>query len=438
MTRYGSIIGSPPDTSPVLERVHTQASSLKLPGPAIDAPEAGELTKERRDRVTPTRNPVSSSPAGQASIKSRHMSLAPRHVSIFTPKRVNSMPGLQPSAALRPSPRRTFTFKAGRTEGSNSQEDIAMSAYREVDVRQSEFFMFLDRELEKIEDFYKSKEDEATHRLGVLREQLHVMRDQRIEEIMAADAARQKSRSQKAERRTLESNDSNKHQEDAPLLSSGRHRSLSIPWLKPVNQAIDKAVKPHASKTFQALQSLGTPSGPQALDQRRDYTKKSVSHEVPYRNAKHKLKIALAEFYRGLELLKSYALLNRTGFRKINKKFDKTVNARPSGRYMNEKVNKAYFVNSEVVDGHIHAVEDLYARYFERGSHKIAVNKLRAKIARAGDYTGSVFRNGIMFATGMVFGIEGVVYGANLLFDPNPTIRTQTTYLLQVRKPTLC
>ncbi|TKA33443.1 hypothetical protein B0A49_12950, partial [Cryomyces minteri] len=58
--------------------------------------------------------------------------------------------------------------------------------------------------------------------------------------------------------------------------------------------------------------------------------------------------------------------------------------------------------------------------------------KLRAKTARAGDFTGSVFRNGLMMAAGSVFGIQGLVYGAELLYNENPTIATNTTYLLQI------
>lgn len=303
---------------------------------------------------------------------------------------------------------------------------MPLEAFRELDVRQSEFFIFLDHELEKIETFYKEKEDEATKRLEVLREQLHIMRDRRLDEIISK-LQKSKTGSRKTTGGLMES-------------SGSDEIATSQAWLKPFDDALEVAKrfpnvvkgKPKPmSKNTKAMQALGTPRGPIPQDN-RDYIRRPEPSDVPYRTAKRKLKTALQEYYRGLELLKSYALLNRTAFRKINKKFDKTVTARPTMRYMNEKVNNAWFVKSDLVDGHIHAVEDLYARYFYRGNHKIAVGKLRVKSARAGDFTGSTFRNGLMLATGTVFGCEGIAYASKFIFDEDSPLHMETNFLLQL------
>lgn len=321
-----------------------------------------------------------------------------------------------------------------------------MRAFDEVRERELEFFRFLDGELDKVETFYKFKEEQAGERLALLRDQLHEMRNRRIDEIQHArrrgiedsEISPNASGDDEGSRVRSAGNGSGNGNGDNSGPQSdgedGKAWDVYQEWIAPVRAKIFKP-GPNSKalqKMPQTPRMLGGGSGVPGVDGRRDYVRRPGDHDIPYRTAKRKLKLALQEFYRGLELLKSYAMLNRTAFRKLNKKYDKAVNARPPYRYMNEKVNRSWFVNSTVVDDLIVAVEDLYARYFERGNHKIAVGKLRALTKRAGDESGSAFRNGLMIGIGAVFAIQGTVDGAKKLFADDPLLNTQTSYLMQL------
>lgn len=282
----------------------------------------------------------------------------------------------------------------------------------DIEHRQDEFFAFLDGEFSKIESFYQMKEEQATQRLHVLREQLHIMRDQRIQEVLGTKSSRAP---------------------DGDAAASNGFAGFSGSRLK------DAFTGRRIGKNTKALAEMETP-GLQAQDQnvaqsRRDFSRRPDDQsymEVPYRVAKRKLKYALQEFYRGIELLKAYAYLNRTAFRKINKKYDKVVHARPTMRYMSEKVNKAWFVQSEVIENLMSATEDLYARYFERGNRKLAASKLRHTVSKSGDYSPNTFRSGILLMAGILFGIQSLVYAAQHLDHEDPDVQVHTSYLMQV------
>ncbi|CAM1508152.1 Fc.00g050000.m01.CDS01 [Cosmosporella sp. VM-42] len=400
---YGSFIATPdhsPEPPPLT--AHESRNTFELPAPAIQdharTPDAGRATDSMRrtlNRLAPRRS------ASLTEIPRPGGTSTPIMPSI--PKRGTASTTMESPGQLR----RFFTHASGIR--NDRRNEIGMHNFDAVREREHEFFEFMDEELEKVEAFYKMKEEQAGKRLDILRIQLHEMRNRRIQEM--------------AEDNYHEDDDS---QDGARENGNGKLNG----WVDPIKAKIFPP-GPN-SKALQKMTRTPRLNPTQRGDAARDYIRRPEDHEVSYRTAKRKLKLALQEFYRGLELLKSYALLNRTAFRKLNKKYDKSVNARPPYRYLNEKVSRAWFVNSDVLEGHIRAVEDLYARYFERGNRKLAAGKLRSLTKKPEEQSGSTFQNGLLIGTGAVFTIQGVIYGAQLLFDDDPTIRSQTSYLLQI------
>lgn len=394
---YGSIIRSP---SPRPRQ--SFPSSLDLPGPALD-PESSSTAfssvnaNGNNENGLANGNSLPAKRSVNAPQKTQRFGILPGPNDIFRP-RVNS----NPDPSKRPILQRLFSSKISRDQFTNSH--IPTEAFVEVRIREAEFFTFLDKELSKIESFYWMKEEEASDRLTTLKSQLHLMRDSRTQELIYKKQARDAGKKQSEngvpgpeKRRTFGSSFGGKgHSKD-----SSKESEQNVPRL-----------------------TVG--------DKSKDYVKRQPLTNVPYRSAKRKLKLALLEFYRGLELLKAYADLNRTAFRKMNKKYDKVTNSRPTGRYMSEKVNKARFVRSDAVENHLVVVEDLYTRYFERGDRKAAIGKLRGKVSRPQDHSPSAYRNGITCGAGLVLGIQGLVYAAEHLHGDDDTIRTQTSFLLQV------
>ncbi|KAH1491873.1 hypothetical protein KXV92_008653 [Aspergillus fumigatus] len=408
---YGSIIASPPQHGAASDLV-----SLELPDPALDpkddmsySPSADTI----RRGVPKTPSPVMSRCDTNRSLSRDAASKSP--AAKFAGSKGSLRNNLAGPSTTRASQilKRVFSHPDWGPPEKRAEADTPVS---EVERREDEFFAFLDGELAKIESFYQMKEDEATQRLQVLRQQLHIMRDRRIQEILGT-----KSKSKKDE----------------------AHQSNGFSTLNALSAFHLKETllgRGRIGKNSEALAQMNSPAAlqaqnPEAVSGRRDFMRRpedSQNDEVTYRFAKRKLKYALQEFYRGLELLKAYAYLNRTAFRKINKKYDKLVNARPTMRYMSERVNKAWFVQSEVVENLMAATEDLYARYLEHGNRKITISKLRHTTNKSGDYSPNTFRAGLLSMAGVLFGVQSLIYATRHLEHSDPSVQVQTSYLLQI------
>ncbi|CAI7582775.1 unnamed protein product [Penicillium manginii] len=406
---YGSILATPPQVAPVSE-----SGSFELPDPALDPEEDFVPPRPARQNVK-TPSPVI---ARRATFDAPPPLLdndgSPDQIPPLARQPTAQSPDggdlTKTSSVKRTSQllRRVLSHAEVETLGRRTALDPAL----EVERRQDEFHAFLDGELQKIDSFYLMKEQEATDRLKVLRRQLHVMRDQRMQEVMAA-------------KKTAKRSDPEEHRMNGFGKLNGARLKDTLTG------------KTRFGKNSQALAQMATPNinarDREFIQNRRDFMRRQdPPNDVSYRSAKRKLKHALQEFYRGIELLKGYAYLNRTAFRKINKKYDKAVNARPPLRYMSERVNKAAFVQSEVIESLMVAVEDLYARYFESGNRKVAVSKLRQKMKKSGDYSQSTFRSGLLLMAGTLFAIQGLVYASDRLHSSEVSEQVRTSYLLQI------
>lgn len=98
-----------------------------------------------------------------------------------------------------------------------------------------------------------------------------------------------------------------------------------------------------------------------------------LNHKV----ARTRIKAALYEFYRSLEMIKNYKVLNHTGFAKILKKFDKTAGWKLSKTYTSSKLKPAYFMTSGIIQDLIVETEDVFIDTFEKGHRRRGMAKLR-------------------------------------------------------------
>lgn len=248
------------------------------------------------------------------------------------PRSRKSIPA-KPSPSSHISIRQVFdTFRRSRKRTLESLDEPVLSIH-ELDLDETEinFLNWLDEETKKIDDFYKQKEDDAAERYKLLSAQLEALHRLR-------ETYRGESENPSSEVSTPGQN------------GEERHRSSSL-WKQ-------------VDRLRASMDAMSSPM-PGADHQRRAAQPELMAHPiststgyVEYRVARRRLKQAVLEFYRAMELLKNYRLLNRTGLTKILKKFDKTAGRRMSEEYM-EKVRHMHFDQSESLEKIMTATEVL-------------------------------------------------------------------------------
>ncbi|KAG6825899.1 hypothetical protein H0H92_001930, partial [Tricholoma furcatifolium] len=251
---------------------------------------------------------------------------------------------------------------------SNPMVRLPLDEFREqLDPLELAFFNALDEELEKIDVFYAAREAEMMDRTRMLHEQLDELGDHK-KLVQSVQPSNPKSWTA----RILAMLKDNLHLSSPPI---------EIPRAKDV-------LEPEPSRN-DSLERKNPDSGLECkggtedagVDANDDPERKNAANEdkkwsptrhgqvlssdpEDYFHAKKKLKKAVLEHYRGLEVLQNYRILNYTGFRKALKKFEKATKIPAQRQYMSEKVDRASFASGKNVQEMMKAMEMLYATRF--------------------------------------------------------------------------
>ncbi|GAA6058085.1 hypothetical protein JCM3770_001104 [Rhodotorula araucariae] len=261
------------------------------------------------------------------------------------------------------------------------------------------FFAVLDRELERVSGFYADREEEAAKRYEELSAQWRELAAHKKE----FEAFRERELHPPAFVSSLFPK--NQHISHIPGAHIVRrtlaHRKQRA---KDAQEVEDDTPQRRLSDSDGEAENDGEDADDEGAACRQVYR-----HRRPeeYTNARSKLKLATFEFYRSLGMLKSYRVLNRTGFAKALKKFEKATAIPCSVKY-SEKVEKANFASSPRLEDLIRETENAFANVFERGDRKKALERLR-DFGQKKRHHFSTWRSGALMGAALPLMIEGLV-----------------------------
>ncbi|KAG0209904.1 hypothetical protein BGX28_009871 [Mortierella sp. GBA30] len=299
----------------------------------------------------------------------------------------------------RPQRRPSSAVQVGEAALAQVQGNSLDSVMETLLDEEKVFFKFLDSQLEMVDNFYREKETEAVMKLKILKQQLYVADEwkRRYDERIAQAEATGGWYSAEWSRVRNELGSLVVGAPDITSVTLGAlpeplsdaEQTISPSGFKPsakagreaiIDMSAESGLRPRQSRKPEEEIQQGSPlTGPMEesnqmlLDNEKDQRMMFLHHKV----ARSRIKVALYEFYRGLEMTKNYKILNETGFTKIMKKFDKTAGWKASQAFKASKLQLRYFMCSSTLDELIKETETLYVDKFEDGNRHRGMSKLR-------------------------------------------------------------
>ncbi|WFD29677.1 Xenotropic and polytropic retrovirus receptor 1 [Malassezia sp. CBS 17886] len=277
---------------------------------------------------------------------------------------------------------------------------------RTFDAQETKFFLALDYEVTRIVHFYEVREHEAIDRLSMLVVQLTELAEHRRE--YKTQALHALSGQQSGLSRILSMVPRGLEADELRRVRLNAQNLMREPPAERDTEAGDK-------RRAEAIKHLHNMSIDEAIPPEADgrHAHATRHNPVRYRAARRKLKKAVLENYRALEILNNYRILNRTGFMKILKKFDKMLDVHTMHAYYDTRIMPTPLVASDAVPKMLTSLEEIFASYFEHGNKKRAQQILQTQhsapaVARLRGHHGSVFRTGMYLGVALCATIEGL------------------------------
>ncbi|XP_043690864.1 phosphate transporter PHO1-like [Telopea speciosissima] len=297
----------------------------------------------------------------------------------------------------------TNSNRGGGDEEDLYQTELVQLFSEEDEVK--EFFMKLDEELNKVNQFYKIKEREFVERGEILNKQLQILLD--LKQIL--NDRRRKDLLSKSDSGIFDRSNSSSRSSDCSGLSSELDETPSqSPSPDDVIAAFERSGVNFIGATTRTKTKKGKPKMAMRIDVPITTLTRSISSitsmlwedlitnpkkENPggavgdlingkkIQSAEKMIRGAFVELYKGLGLLKTYSSLNMLAFTKILKKFDKVANQQASEDYL-KVVKRSHFTSSDKVVRLADEVESIFTKYFASNDRKKAMKFLRPQLQK--------------------------------------------------------
>ncbi|XP_057498320.1 phosphate transporter PHO1-like [Actinidia eriantha] len=322
------------------------------------------------------------------SIKSTTQTQDPNRdfgLSIFDPIRfvVNKLSDRLRNAGDKPEIIQVKS-KVTEREDDEEEEEVYETELSQLFCEEDEvkvFFERLDEELNKVNQFYKTKESEFLGRGEILNKQLQTL----LERKQILSARHRKSLSGKSATGffppSYSSSARNSDYSESPTEysepSEADDATASPTKTKKEKPKMGMRVDmPMTTPTRVISTNTSTLWEDIVLKKPKKEGQGDLINRKKTQCAEKMIRAAFVELYRGLGLLKTYSSLNMVAFTKILKKFDKVSNQQASASYL-KVVKRSNFISSDKVVRLMDEVESLFTKHFANNDRKKAMKFLR-------------------------------------------------------------